>query len=149
MLIDDYRDMLSALADAKAEYLLIGAFAMAAYVEPRTTGDIDLWVRPELENARRVWAALARFGAPLEKLRVEELTQSGLFFQIGVAPKRIDILTSIDGVTFEEAWAEREYLHFEGVRVPVLSRRHLVINKKSTGRLKDLADVEALEQGET
>lgn len=149
MLIDDYRDMLSALADANAEYLLIGAFAMAAYVEPRTTGDIDLWIRPAPENARRVWRALARFGAPLEKLRVEELTESDLFFQIGVAPKRIDILTSIDGVTFDEAWAEREHLDFEGLRVPVLSRRHLVMNKKTTGRLKDLADVEALERENT
>lgn len=146
MLIDDYRDMLSELADANAEYLLVGAFAMAAHLEPRATGDIDLWIRPESENARRVRSALARFGAPVEELTVEELTQTDFFFQIGVAPRRIDILTSVDGLTFEEAWAEREHLDLDGIPVPVLSRRHLIVNKKATGRLKDLADVEALER---
>jgi hypothetical protein len=149
MLIQHYRDILAELAVANAEYLLVGAFAMAAYVEPRATGDIDLWIRPEIDNARRVWGALARFGAPVEKLTAEDLTHPEFFFQIGIAPVRIDILTWIDGVTFEEAWAEREHLDFEGLRVPVLSRRHLVVNKKTTGRLKDLADVEALERGDT
>jgi hypothetical protein len=145
MLIQHYRDILAELSAAEAEYLLIGAFAVATYVEPRTTGDIDLWVRPGPENAARVWRALAAFGAPISMLTPEELAKPGFFFQIGVAPVRIDLLTAIDGVTFEEAWAEREFLNFEGLMVPVISRKHLVINKKATGRPKDLADVATLQ----
>lgn len=148
-MIEDYRDILAELAAAKAEYLLVGAFALAAHVEPRATGDIDLWIRADQENARRVWTALAAFGAPVEQLSVEELAQPDFFFQIGVAPKRIDILTSIDGVSFDEAWQERDFLTFEGVEVPVLSRKHLLMNKKAVGRPKDLADVAALEREDT
>ncbi len=148
MLIQDYRDMLAELAAAEADYLLVGAFAMAAHVEPRATGDIDLWIGPGVENARRVRTALASFGAPVENLTAEELAEPGFFFQIGVAPVRIDILTSIDGVQFAEAWAERDHLTFEGLRVPFLSRKHLLMNKKAAGRPKDLADVAALEQEE-
>lgn len=147
MLLPHYRDILSELSAEGAEYLLVGAFAMAVYKIPRATGDIDLWVRPDLANARRVWTALARFGAPLGDLTVEELSKPGFFFQIGVAPIRIDILTEIDGVTFEEAWEEREFHDLEGVKVPVISRMHLLINKKAAGRPKDLADIALLEEG--
>ncbi len=138
--------MLHELSAAQADYLLVGAFAIAVHQYPRATGDIDLWVRPEPENARRVWDALARFGAPLHNLTVEELSRPGLFYQVGVAPVRIDILTSIDAVSFEEAWAERENHLLFGLTVPVISRRHLLINKKSTGRPKDQADVAWLEE---
>jgi hypothetical protein len=100
MLIPHYRDVLSELSAAGAEYLLVGAFAMAAHELPRATSGIDLGIRPSPENAGRVWNALARFGAPMEKLSVEELADPDLFFQIGVAPVRIDILTRIDGVEF-------------------------------------------------
>jgi hypothetical protein len=148
MLIQHYRDILAELSAAGADYLLIGAFALASYVEPRATGDIDLWVRPDSENARRVWAALAAFGAPIGNLTAEDFSRPGLVFQIGVAPVRIDILTQIDGVDFDEAWPEREHLDFEGVVVPVISRRHLVINKQTTGRPKDLADVAMLEEAQ-
>jgi hypothetical protein len=147
MLIPDYRDILAELSAAEADYLLVGAFALAVHEMPRATGDIDLWVRPDPSNAPRVWAALARFGAPIHHLSEEELAKPGFFYQIGVAPKRIDLLTSIDGVTFEEAWQERVYHDFEGITVPVISRRHLLINKKATGRPKDLADVAWLEEG--
>jgi hypothetical protein len=147
MLIPHYRDILSELSVAGAEYLLVGAFAMAAHELPRATGDIDLWIRPNLENAGRVWNALARFGAPMEKLTVEELADPDLFFQIGVAPVRIDILTRIDGVEFEDAWAERVVSEFDGVAVPVLSRRHLLINKRASDRPKDRADAAWLEEG--
>ncbi|HEX2202502.1 MAG TPA: nucleotidyl transferase AbiEii/AbiGii toxin family protein [Longimicrobium sp.] len=136
------------LSAAGAEYLLIGAFAIAVHEMPRATGDIDLWIRPDPENARRVWAALASFGAPIDDLTVEELAKPGMFYQIGVAPVRIDFVTEIDGVSFDDAWSEREYHVFEGVTVPVISRRHLLINKKATGRPKDLADVAWLEEGQ-
>lgn len=146
MLNPDFTDMLSGLSAARVEFLVVGAFAMAAHGLPRATGDLDLWIRPDAENARRTWLALAEYGAPLQNLSVEELSQPGMFFQIGVVPGRVDILTDIDGVTFEEAWTEREYRSFEGVTVPVLSRKHLLINKKSTGRPKDLADAAWMEE---
>ena len=146
-MIQDYRDILVELLAESAEFLLVGAFALAVHEMPRATGDIDLWIRPEPANARRVWVALARFGAPVGNLMVEDLSRPDFFYQIGVAPVRIDLLTSISGVTFEDAWNEREYHDLEGVTVPVISRRHLLINKKAAGRPKDLADVAWLEEG--
>ncbi|HEX7243186.1 MAG TPA: nucleotidyl transferase AbiEii/AbiGii toxin family protein [Longimicrobiaceae bacterium] len=146
MLNPDYRDILSELSGAGAEFLVVGAFAMAAHSMPRATGDLDLWIRPDAENARRVWTALARFGAPVGEITYEELTEPGLFLQIGVAPVRIDLLTEIDGVSFGDAWEDRTERDLEGVRVPVISRRHLLINKKATGRPKDLADVAWIEE---
>lgn len=142
----DFRDMLSALSEGEAEYLLVGAYALAVHGVPRATGDLDVWVRPTADNARRVRAALARFGAPLADLTAADLTRPGTVFQVGVAPNRIDVLTSIDGVTFEEAWPARRVVRIEGLDVPVLARRHLIQNKKATGRSQDLADVARLEE---
>jgi hypothetical protein len=141
----DYRDMLSALSAEGAEYLIVGAYALAVHGVPRATGDIDLWVRPTPDNAYRVLAALRRFGAPLSELGESDFAVPGTVFQIGVAPRRIDILTSIDGVEFAEAWAARRSVDVEGLSVPVLSREHLIRNKKATGRLQDSADVARLE----
>ncbi len=146
MLSPDYSDMLSALSAAEAEFLVVGAFAMAAHQMPRATGDIDLWIRPSPENAERVWRALAEFGAPMGDLSVEELARPGLFFQIGVAPVRIDVLTAIDGVNFDAAWTERVLFDLDGIPVPVLSRKHLLINKKASGRPKDLVDAAWIEE---
>ena len=141
MLNPDYRDMLLQLNEEKAEYLIVGAYALAAHGLPRATGDIDLWVRPVAENAEKVWRAIIKFGAPLINLTKEDLATPGIIFQIGVIPRRIDIITSIDGVIFDEAWAERKQLEIEGLTVSVIGRNHLLINKQSTGRKKDLADV--------
>ncbi|HET6228870.1 MAG TPA: hypothetical protein VFE05_02260 [Longimicrobiaceae bacterium] len=138
--------MLEELFAEGAEFLVIGAFALAAHGMPRATGDMDFWLRPDPENASRVWRALARYGAPISNLTVDELARPGMFYQIGVVPARIDMLTEIDGVTFEEAWAEREYHPVDGVMVPVLSRKHLLANKRATGRPKDVADVIMLEE---
>ncbi|HWK90009.1 MAG TPA: nucleotidyltransferase [Longimicrobium sp.] len=148
MLEPDYRDIFSELFDAQVDFLVVGAFAMAAHGMLRATGDIDIWVRPNPSNAARVWEALARYGAPISQLTQEELAQPGMFFQIGVAPRRIDLLTDIDGVTFDDAWAEREYRSVEGLTIPVISRRHLKINKQAVGRPKDLADVAWIEERE-
>lgn len=149
MLIPHYRDILVELSAAEVEYLLVGAFAVAVHQYPRATGDIDLWVRPDLVNAKRVWQALARFGAPVGNLTPEELSRPGFFYQIGVAPVRIDLLTAIDGVSFDEAWDEKEFHDLAGVRVPVISRKHLLMNKKASGRPKDLADLAWLEGNES
>ena len=142
----DFLDMLSALSAEEAEYLLVGAYALAAHGVPRATGDLDLWVRPTMDNARRVRSALARFGAPLADLSEADLVRPGTVFQVGVAPNRIDVLSSIDGVTFGDAWPARRIVRIEGLDVPVLARHHLIQNKKATGRPQDLADVARLEE---
>jgi hypothetical protein len=96
LLNPDFRDMLSALCEESAEFLLVGAYALAAHGLPRATGDMAIWIRRSDENAQRVWRALQRFGAPLARLTIEDLKTPDLVFQIGVAPRRINILTSID-----------------------------------------------------
>jgi hypothetical protein len=142
--------MLSALSDEHAEFLVVGAYAVAAHGIPRATADLDVWVRQSEENARRVWRALRRFGAPVGDLREEDLSADALVVQIGVAPRRIDVLTSIAGVAFDEAWANRTEVVIEGLRVPVISRSDLIRNKKAVGRPQDLADVARLEaEGDT
>lgn len=141
--------MLSALSEAGVEYLLVGAFALAAHGLPRATGDIDIWVRPSAENAARIIQALDQFGAPSFDLAVEDLSAPDLVFQIGVAPRRIDILTSIDGVIFDDAWPNRVVVELEGVSVPVISRVDLITNKRASGRPKDRADLAWLEAAES
>ena len=142
-----FREMLSAFIAEGVEFLIVGAYALAAHGVPRATGDLDFWVRPGDDNARRVLQALAAFGAPLHDLSAEDLTQPDVVFQIGVEPARIDILTEIDGVAFDEAWAGRVVSEIDGLRVPVIGRAELIRNKRALGRTRDLADIEALEQG--
>ncbi|MDH3601571.1 MAG: hypothetical protein OEU26_18315 [Candidatus Tectomicrobia bacterium] len=145
MLNPDFRDMLSALCAEDVEFLLVGAYALAAHGYPRATGDMDIWIRCSDENTRRIWQALQRFGAPLADLTLDDLKTPDTVFQIGVAPRRIDILTSIDGVEFDEAWPQRRIIEVEGQTFAVISRDHLLQNKKASGRPKDLADVTWLE----
>ncbi len=144
MLNPDFRDMLSALLDEGADFLLVGAYAMAVYGVPRATGDI-LWIRPSPENTARVIKALQRFGAPLFDLSESDLQTPDTVFQIGLAPRRIDLLTSLDGVDFEEAWRERVETVIEGLVISVIGQRHLIRNKRAVGRPKDIADVAWLE----
>jgi hypothetical protein len=143
----DYNDMLSALCAEGAEFLIVGAYALGAHGIPRATGDIDIWVRPSAENARRVMRALRRFGAALLDLTEADLEASDTVFQMGVPPNRIDILTGISGVTFDQAWAARVSVAIEGLSVPVIGRGHLVRNKAACGRPKDLADLVMLRAG--
>jgi hypothetical protein len=142
----DFADMLSELSEADVEYLVVGGYAVIAHGFPRATGDINLWVRPSPENACRVMLALRRFGAPLADLKEEDLSTPGVIFQIGVVPNRIDILTVVDGVTFEEAWASRLTATVEGKEVPVLGRSALIRSKHAAGRKKDLIDAAWLEE---
>ena len=142
----DFAEMLSALSAAGAEYLIVGAHALAAHGRPRATGDLGIWVRPTEENAHKVWAALARFGAPLTALKREDLSTPGMVFQIGVEPVRIDILTAIDGVEFDDAWPRRLVLDIDSQTVHLLGRDDLIRNKRAAGRPQDLADLAALQQ---
>ncbi len=142
----DFKELLAEFNAQTVEYLVVGAHALAAHGHVRATKDLDVWVRPSPENASRVLRALAEFGAPLHDLSEQDLTQAGIVFQIGVAPVRIDVITAIDGVEFEAAWTSRVEVSLGDITVPVLSREHLIANKRAAGRLQDLADVEWLER---
>jgi hypothetical protein len=141
----DYRDILSALSAEKAKFLLVGTYALAAHGYPRATMDIDFWICPDSGNAAAVLRALACFGAPIDNLSIMDLQTEGLVFQIGVAPRRIDIITSLDGLNFDKAFAHAKTVKIDDITVHVLSVEDMIINKRATGRTKDLADVEMLE----
>lgn len=146
MLNEDYKDMLLALVAEKVNFLLVGAYALAAHGYPRATMDIDIWVMPSPENAEAVLRAVRRFGAPLHALTRADLETEGTVFQIGVAPRRIDIITAASGLRFEEASARATTLDIEGIPVRIPSVADLIRNKRASGRTRDLADAEALEE---
>lgn len=140
----DYADLLRELNAEKAEYLVVGAHALAYHGHIRASFDFDVWIRPTRENAERVHRALTRFGAPMDQITVEELMSDDLVFQIGVAPSRIDVMTSISGAEFDEAWGRREEGTYMDVPLAVPSLLDLVANKRASARPKDLVDVEEL-----
>lgn len=144
MLNPDFRDRLLAFEDAEVDYFVVGAYALAAHGIPRATGDLDLWVKATQENAKRVLLALSKFGPPSESLTVEELATENLVFQIGISPRRIDIRTSITGVSFEDASQRPLNVELDGIQVRVLGRNDLIKNKEATARPQDLVDVEKL-----
>ncbi len=142
----DFAEILSELIAAGAEFMIVGAFAVAAHGNPRATGDIDIWVRPSRENAQRVMRALRAFGAPLFELSIEDLVDEQTVFQMGVAPVRIAILCGIDGVLFEDAWPRRVAAKLGDTAVPVLSLTDLATNKRAAARPKDLVDLAWIEE---
>jgi hypothetical protein len=146
MLNPDYHEILSLFFAEKVEYLLVGAYALAAHSNPRATEDIDLWVNPTPENSVRVHAALARFGARVSDLNEHDFSQPEIVLQIGEAPRRIDILTTLTGVDdFDAAFLERLDVEMGGLSIPVLSQRLLIENKRVLGRKQDLTDLRWLE----
>jgi hypothetical protein len=148
LLNPDFLDILSAFSEEKVDYMVVGAYALAFHGLPRATGDIDLWIQCSDENAVSVWRSLARFGAPLSDLTIDDLKTPGTVFQIGLAPRRVDILTSISGVDFAEARPDCKQVEIEGLTVPVIGRAHLLRNKQAAARPKDLADTAWLESEE-
>ena len=144
----DFRDLLGALLDAEAKFMVVGAHAMAVHGVPRATGDLDIWILPDPENVERVWQALLNFGAPVEGLDVSrsDLEIPGTVVQIGLPPRRIDILTSVTGLDFEDSWSNRTVHRVGQQDVPFLGREDLVRNKRAVGRPKDLADLDILER---
>ena len=141
MLNPDFRDMLLCLTEEKVEFLIVGAYALAAHGLPRATGDIDILVRREDENAQRVLRAIVKFGAPTVHLSEQDFTSPGMVVQFGVEPCRIDLLTSISGVDFEDAWQNKVTVEVDGLELYVLSREDLLKNKAATGREKDKGDI--------
>jgi len=146
---EDFRDLLAALLEAQARFLVVGAHAMAVHGVPRATGDLDVWIAADGGNAGRVWSALLRFGAPMTALGFteEDLMRPDQVLQIGLPPRRVDLLTAISGVAFEEAWPGRIVHEVSSLRVPFIGRHELIRNKRAAGRSKDLADLEALGEG--
>lgn len=141
----DWSEFVGLLNAHRVEYLIVGAFAVAHHGRPRLTGDLDIWVRPTLDNGQRIVDALASFGFSSLNLRAEDFTPTEAVIQLGYPPVRIDLITSLSGLAgFEEAWAERSTGDFGEHPAPYLGRRHLVLNKRSVGRHKDLGDIEEL-----
>ena len=141
----DFRDLIFELNAAGAEFLLVGGHALAAHGVIRFTKDIDVWIRPSEANAERVWMALERFGAPMSRLQKGDFSRKGMVVQIGLAPNRIDLLTHVDGLEFEAAWAGRIHSEYGDQDVQVLGREDLIRNKKAAGRPQDLLDADTLE----
>ncbi len=146
----DYADLLFDLQDAGAEFVVVGGWAVAVHGHGRATDDLDVLVRPPAENAARVYDALQRFGASLAAHGVTPglFTKAGYGYRIGIKPMLIEILTTIDGVDFDDASREPVMVQVDGRSIPFIGRRALLVNKRAAGRFKDLADVEALESSE-
>lgn len=145
MLNEDYKDLLLALSAEKAKYLLVGAYALAAHGYPRATMDIDIWVKPDPANAAAVLRSLERFGASIQNLSQQDLEKVDTVFQIGVAPRRIDILTGVSGLEFDATFSSAIEVQIDDVVLRIPSTEDLIRNKRASGRTRDLADAEALE----
>lgn len=142
----DWSEFLSLLVGQKVRFLLIGGHAMAAHGAPRFTGDLDVWVQPGKRNAERVMKALVAFGfGSVTGLSDADFTSPGTVVALGHPPMRIDLLTSVSGVTFERAWRRRRSTTLGGVRLAVIGVEDLIANKRAAARPKDLVDVETLE----
>jgi hypothetical protein len=148
MLNEDYRDALHILLSNEVRFLVVGAYALGAYGYPRATGDFDIWVDASIENSKKIYVSLAEFGARLADISEQTFAEKGIVFQIGIAPRRIDIITCIDGVDFREAYEKKEVIEVDGLNIPFLSKEDLIKNKRSTGREKDRLDAENLSRNQ-
>ena len=141
----DFVDLLRAFVAHDVRFLVVGAYALALHGRPRATGDLDIWVEATPDNAARVMAALAAFGAPMSDIAETDFATPGVVYQIGVPPGRIDILTDLTGITFAEAWPGRLHRPFGDVAVDFIGRDAFIRNKRATGRAKDLVDIDGME----
>jgi hypothetical protein len=144
----DFEDVVAALASEQCEFLIVGAHALAAHGAPRATGDLDIFVRPTAENAVRVFRALSTFGAPLAAhgIRPDDFATPGTVYQLGLPPRRIDLLTSLSGVTFEQAATDVVIGRLGAHQVKCIGLDAMIQNKRASGRTKDVADAEILEE---
>lgn len=147
--MDDFEEILSILESSRAKYVIVGGHAVMYYTEPRFTKDLDIFIEASATNANIVFDCLRAFGAPLSGLEPKDFESPGYFYQMGRPPLRVDILTSIDGVNFDEAWEGRTRARFGNVEVNLIGREQLIRNKRASGRHIDLHDVEQLELGNT
>lgn len=140
----DFKEFIELLNENDVEYLMIGGYAVAFHGYPRFTQDIDIWVRPTRENARRVVKTLSDFDFPTDKIRIETFTEPDVLFQLGRPPFRIDILTTVDGIKFENCYKRRIIQNWDGLELKVISLKDLRKNKQASGRDKDLVDLKRL-----
>jgi hypothetical protein len=140
----DFKDLLSILNAHNVRYLVVGGYAVMKYTEPRYTKDLDVWVDASPENARAVFESLRQFGAPLTNLSASDFAHEGCIYQMGRPPARVDVLTSIEGVRFADAWRNRVATDFDGAPTHLISRHDLLVNKRALGRPQDLLDANNL-----
>jgi len=140
----DFKELLAFFNDHRVSYMIVGGYALAFHGAPRFTGDLDIFIKPDHENAQRIVAALDAFGFASLGLTADDFERPDQVIQLGVAPVRIDIITSITGVSWDDAFAGRASSNFGGVPVHYIGREQFVSNKRAMGRIKDLADLEAL-----
>lgn len=145
MLSKDFKEFVALLKKHDAEYMIVGGYAVGVHGYPRYTGDLDIWLNPTKANAERVLRAITDFGFGSFNLTVADLTQEGNVIQFGQPPLRIDLLTTIDGVTFDACYTNRKEVTFDGLTMNFIGYHDLVTNKKATGRHRDLDDVENME----
>jgi hypothetical protein len=144
----DFRELLESFNAHGVEFVLVGAYALAFHGAPRYTGDLDLFVRPTPENAQRILAALKDFGFGSLGLTLEDFTAPDRVVQLGVPPVRVDLVTSLTGVTWDEVWSARTVVVADGLQIAVIDRTAFIRNKRATGRPKDLVDASLLEDAE-
>ena len=140
----DFKDLLELFNAHKVEYIIVGGYALAFHGAPRYTGDIDIFVKPDDENAARIMSALEVFGFGSVGLAAKDFERPGQVVQLGVPPVRIDIITSISGVSWNEAFSHRAPGKYGDIQVHYIGHDHFIMNKRAMGRKKDLADLEAL-----
>lgn len=144
----DFRELLRVFKKHNIRYLVVGGYAVMKYSEPRFTKDLDLLIANDRQNANAVYAALKEFGAPLAGLAPNDFTDRDYYYQMGRPPLRVDIMMSIPGVGFEEAWPNREVFELDDLVIPFISRSDLIRAKEASGRHQDLIDVERLREAE-
>jgi len=142
----DFKDLLRLLNQHQAKYLIVGDYAVMKYTEPFYTKDMDIWIESTSDNAKRTYEALVEFGAPLSDLTVQDLMQQDVVFQFGMAPARVDVMTSIDGVAFSDAWEQRVRTHLGDIPLSIISLHHLKQNKHAANRDTDKMHLASLEK---
>jgi hypothetical protein len=140
----DFKDLLRIFAEEGVEFLVVGAYAVIQHTQPRYTKDLDIWVRPSPENARKVARAFHRFGVPMIEVTEEDFATDGLQYAVGMPPSQIDFLTSLPGADFANAWTDRHIGTVEGLEIPFLGIHQIIAAKTAAGRPQDLADLDEL-----
>jgi hypothetical protein len=144
----DFKELLKIFEKHKVRYLVVGGYAVMKYSEPRFTKDLDIFITTDQDNANNVYTALKEFGAPLENLTSEDFTHKGYFYQMGRPPLRVDIMMSISGIDFDEAWENREVVEFDDLKIYFISRSDLIRAKEASARPQDKIDIDQLKKAE-
>ena len=140
----DYRDLFRILNKHRVKYLIVGAYAVVYYTEPRFTKDLDIWIKGDDKNANKVYGALKEFGAPLKNISPQDFTNEDMIYQIGTAPIRVDIIMGLPGLKFDLAWGNRTRSKYGHTPISIIGIKALVKSKKKTRRAQDRLDLEKL-----